>query len=318
MKLNAGSLFRFLAVTVVLLSASVMVSAYTLVMRDGRRVEIPDTFVVTNSMLTYEVSAGIQVTVQLAAIDVNATLRLNNDQRLTTRTAPVVEQSSRPVAATRTITNLDLENYRNARMDSEAAYEKRRQALGLPTVAEQQRQLEEASDRAREQAIKVRSNEAQSEFYWRQRASELRAELNATDARIQTVRRMLDETPQGYSFGTFSTFVPNTFGVSPFPSPRPARPAVLQPRSGGFNLRINAPLGTQGRIALNTRNRFGQRQGALLAIPFQQGDYGLDRVSLLNQLNELTIYRSGLQSRWRDLEEEARRAGAYPGWLRTF
>jgi len=37
---------------------------------------------------------------------------------------------------------------------------------------------------------------------------------------------------------------------------------------------------------------------------------------LFIQLNDLLSQRAGMQARWRDLEEEARRAGAYPGWLR--
>jgi phage tail protein X len=318
---------RVVAVLSIVLITSVGAAAYTLVMRDGRRVEIPDTFVVTNSTLTYKVAPEIQVTVQLASVDIAATHKLNNDQRgrLLTRTdVPPAKSSQSP----RTITNRDLETYRKARVESEVAYEKRRKELGLPSIAEQQRQLNEVADRAREQAIKTLANETQSESYWRQRASELRAEMSATDARIQSVKRILDETPGGYSFGALTTVVPTTFGLpfglSPFPAQRIARPGVFQPRTGGtsLNLRVGVPLGNQGRLVLNARrfdgprhfNRFGQ--GVVLAVPFQQADYGSERWNLVNQLNELTVYRATLQSRWRDLEEEARRAGAFPGWLR--
>jgi len=57
----------FLALTV---SA---VNAYTVVLRDGRRVEIPNEFTVTNSTLTYDVGNGIQVTLQLNTVDIAAT-----------------------------------------------------------------------------------------------------------------------------------------------------------------------------------------------------------------------------------------------------
>jgi len=46
------------------------VSAYTVVMRDGRRVEIPNEFAVTNSTLTYDVGSGMQVTIQLNTVDI--------------------------------------------------------------------------------------------------------------------------------------------------------------------------------------------------------------------------------------------------------
>jgi len=54
----------------------------------------------------------------------------------------------------------------------------------------------------------------------------------------------------------------------------------------------------------------------LLAYPIQTTDYSYERSELVNQLNELEMTRTGFIVRWRELEEEARRAGAYPGWLR--
>src|SRR5829696_4110897 len=56
-------------------------NAYTVVMRDGRRVEIPNEFTVTNSTLTYEVGPGIQITIQVATVDVAATEQANGQPR---------------------------------------------------------------------------------------------------------------------------------------------------------------------------------------------------------------------------------------------
>ena len=66
----------FFAVVFLALTVSA-VNAYTVVMRDGRRVEIPNEFTVTNSTLTYEVSNGFQVTIQLNTVDIAATERAN-------------------------------------------------------------------------------------------------------------------------------------------------------------------------------------------------------------------------------------------------
>jgi hypothetical protein len=41
-----------------------------------------------------------------------------------------------------------------------------------------------------------------------------------------------------------------------------------------------------------------------------------ERSQLITQFNELGAARAGLSARWRELEDEARRAGAPPGWLR--
>ena len=54
-------------------------SAYTVVMRGGRRIEIPAQFSVTKTTLTYEAAPGIQITLQMAAIDITATERANNE-----------------------------------------------------------------------------------------------------------------------------------------------------------------------------------------------------------------------------------------------
>src|ERR1043166_8581583 len=56
-----------------------VVDAYTVVMRDGRRVEIPNEFTVTNSTLTYQMGNGIQVTMQLNTVDIGATERANRE-----------------------------------------------------------------------------------------------------------------------------------------------------------------------------------------------------------------------------------------------
>ncbi|HLO00916.1 MAG TPA: hypothetical protein VK208_20830, partial [Pyrinomonadaceae bacterium] len=45
-------------------------------------------------------------------------------------------------------------------------------------------------------------------------------------------------------------------------------------------------------------------------------DFSYDRNFLITRFNELAATRAGLSARWRELEDEARRAGAPPGWLR--
>src|SRR5215213_6301561 len=148
-----------------------VVNAYTVVMRDGRRVEIPDEFTVTNSTLTYPVSNGFQITIQLNAVDVAATERANGQAAgslLQKAAAPQAAPApqTRPRAG-RSITNKDLEVYRKARVENELAYEKERQELGLPSAEERRREIAAIEDRTLEQ---VRSMRAQEESYWRSRA----------------------------------------------------------------------------------------------------------------------------------------------------
>lgn len=90
-KVLFAALFLFLTVSVV--------NAYTVVMRDGRRVEIPNQFAVTNSTVTYDVDNGIQVTIQLNTVDTGATERANGEAQgafLRKATAPQVPVESVP------------------------------------------------------------------------------------------------------------------------------------------------------------------------------------------------------------------------------
>jgi hypothetical protein len=190
----------FFVVVFLALSVSA-VNAYTVVMRDGRRVEVPNEFTVTNSTLTYEVSNGFQVTIQLNAVDIPATERANGEptgsllQKAGARTnVPNAPQTQ--ARAGRSITNQDLEVYRKARVENET----RRGELGLPSLEDRQREVAVIEDRTVEQ---VRSMRAQEEAYWRSRADALRAE---NEAQVEVLRQRSQETPFSYSFGAFPGF----------------------------------------------------------------------------------------------------------------
>src|SRR5713101_5579893 len=134
--LPIGSLFtrrlfaRIAAAAILLLTLSVVASAYTIVLRDGRRIEIASEFTLTKSTLTYEIAPGISRTVQLILVDVAATERANNEA--SGSFAKHAKQSSTTPPPTllpraqRTLTNRDLQSIQERRIESERAYEKRR------------------------------------------------------------------------------------------------------------------------------------------------------------------------------------------------
>jgi hypothetical protein len=190
----------FLALTV---SA---VNAYTVVMRDGRRVEIPNEFTVTNSTLTYAVGNGFQVTIQLNTVDIAATERANGQQTgslIQRATAPADVPVAPQKRAGRSITNQDLEVYRKARVENEIAFEKERKELGLPSAEERRREVADIEDRTLEQVRRMRDQE---EAYWRIRAEAARAEMAASQA--QFGRRGPDEASFGHPFAGYSGFWP--------------------------------------------------------------------------------------------------------------
>ena len=183
-KVLFAALFLFLTVSVV--------DAYTIVMRDGRRVEIPNEFTVTSSTLTYDVGKGVQVTVQLNTVDIAATERANGEARgsFLTKAKANVEGApqTRRAGAGRSVTNTELEKFRLARVESE----NQRKALGLPSLEERQRETEAIEDRTMEQ---VRSMRAQEEAYWRSRADALRAEMSANEAQFGSLRQQPSDVP---------------------------------------------------------------------------------------------------------------------------
>lgn len=101
----------------------------------------------------------------------------------------------------------------------------------------------------------------------------------------------------------------------------------------GPQLTVRAGIGggaVRGQVFLNTRGArggFGHPFGfppgvfaqplTVIGSPYPGYSFADDdRSELLARLRELELERAGLQARWRVLEDEARRAGALPGWLR--
>lgn len=169
-------------------------SAYTVVLRGGKRIQIPAKFFVTSTVLSYEVSPGMNITLQLAAIDIAETERVNNEpagsfaQRIhessesqrTTKPAREVRAHSVP-----TITNGDLEGYRTARLENEKAYEQTRRGAGFPSAEERRERVERESAAAQE-FVQKRFLELQQESATQQRIDQLEREVQRIDMRVDS------------------------------------------------------------------------------------------------------------------------------------
>ena len=198
----AGALSLLLVVTA---------SAYTLVFRNGQRMEIPAEFTLTRTTLTYEISPGFNKTLQVALIDIAATERANgqsapavffskSNNRLQVRNQ-LLNQTRNLLRRqpSKTLSNRDLEGFRQRRIESERAYEKRRLELGLPTVAESRMRQEAESAGVREWLREKSRSSARDEAHWRGRARELRTEIASVDAGINYLRARLTEVNESSS-----------------------------------------------------------------------------------------------------------------------
>ncbi len=356
---------KVVCVSLIVLLVTVVANAYTVIMRGGRRVEIPARFVVTPATLTYEVTEGIQITIPMAVIDIPATEKANHElpgsllRRAKWGTADssgpkdLIEKQKAAPGGRRTITNRDLETSMRRRRENEAAYESRRKQLGLPSLEESRKQAAAEFDLVTTELAQKRIAERQSEDFWRARAAALRTEIAALDAELNYIRVRLDEVPfgaplgvSGGSFTSVGTIVGfgnvrgrGNFGGRPFGhfgggrsfhGQTTHRPNVyIAPRGPQLRARIGFGGGARrGRVFVNpgtfrqTRQvGFGSPFGVLPNIPVfgsvvQGYDFTYERSALITRFNELAAARAGLNARWRELEDEARRAGVAPGWLR--
>lgn len=338
LKIRHQSRVRILLIGVIVLMAVSTASAYTIVMRGGKRIEIPDQFLVTSQTVTYEAGTGIQVTLQLAAIDIAATEKANNEmagaflRRAAKGNRPVI--TGEAGNALRTITNRDLEASMVRRKLSEVAYEKRRQELHLPTVAESRKRVEAEAASIQSELKQKRTEAKEFELYWRERARALRAEMTAVDAQLSYLRSRLEEPAyqplNGFTSISVAPFISTGIGTGHgrfFPrSIGPTRPLVYSAPQLRARIGFGSGL-TRGRVLINRPNDFrhgaigfGVNQIPLVtsvgAFGYPGYDFSYERSALITQFNELATARAGLAARWRGLEDEARRAGAPPGWLR--
>src|SRR5438445_10792500 len=105
-----SALVKLVVALALLVTLAITASAYTLVFRDGRRMEIPSEFTVTRTILTYEISPGFTKTMQTILIDVAATERANHEApgsffKHAEETPTVTEPAPQ---TRRTLTNRDL------------------------------------------------------------------------------------------------------------------------------------------------------------------------------------------------------------------
>jgi hypothetical protein len=204
-----------LLATLLFLLLPVAADAYTLVLRSGRRVNVPDDFKVTPAAVVYEASPGFSVTVWLSNVDVAATERANAEpagnfaRRIKQEPgagvagpAPGAVDAARR-AAPRVVTNRDLEPSRLRREAQEAEYERTRRERGMPSTQELRRRSEEQDRRLHESA-----QESQAE-----RAEE---ELESVRSELFDVKRNLDELSLHLSQQTV-TYAPAYVSPSYYP-----------------------------------------------------------------------------------------------------
>lgn len=246
-------------------------SAYTLVLRSGRRVTIPDDFKVTPAAVIYEASPGFSVTVWLSNVDLAATEKANAEPA-GSFAGRVVREPKRDGAAgaqealkterrpgRRVITNKELEPARLRREEQEKEYERTRRERGMPSRQELQQRVEEEDRRLRE---------------WARQMSEARreAELESLRYEVINVRRDLYELNLHLSrqaAGPAPTYAPPDYYPYSYTQPAQIIAVPTFGRRGDFGRVGYRPHTYVRRWPHHTRTGYPFRP---LVGPFRNGD----------------------------------------------
>jgi hypothetical protein len=296
-------------------------SAYTLIMRDGRRVEIPDAFNVTATALTYEHAPGLSVTVFLSGVDIAATERANGEpagglRRRAAQSAPETQAAPVSTPARRTVTNDDLTAYRRARETYEATENRRRAAAGRPSLDEERQSLAKERLRQANEIEKINKENQEIENYWRNRAARLREEAAALDSQINSLSAYLNNSRAAgnYFAPSYGVIFTTGYGYQPKPRPRFTPDGAASFGNNGPGLRNPPALSVSAYPRPRRQFGYGYNQFIFFNNGNNYNSYETER--LQTRRAELQAERAALQARWEALQEEARRAGVPAGWVR--
>lgn len=216
-------------------------------------------------------------------------------------------------AQTKTVTNADLEQFRQKRVESEKKLREDYARMGFPSPEELDRQNRRRRAELEQYSTRLSDRRTQTQNDLIIRANILRTQIASIDAQINYLRG------QGNSYNNQS-FV-YSYGYAPYSYrrnrsvlPQIARLptnmravqeyAAMYPSSQSlYNQSIgNVPIGGN-----RSNNRGSNRGGYVAPIIVNNGNY------IQTEANRQLIYlqqtRAGLLAGWRILEEEARRAG---------
>ena len=228
---KACSMTKVALTCVLMLILSGASQAYTIVLRSGERIEIPEIYSVTQTALTYEIAAGFYRTILLNVINFAATEMANNEApgsfSLKSRNEAGVtgDQSHRPQsdksqgAARPTLTNERIEASRRSNQASGQAYELQRRELPIISAEETERRAAEQLRRLQQLATEIEQQNGDTEAALSMQAQTLRYEFASVDAELDYYRARLAQATQPPSLVSLATPATTIAGIPPFAFP---------------------------------------------------------------------------------------------------
>ncbi|MDQ3181358.1 MAG: hypothetical protein M3Q33_12660 [Acidobacteriota bacterium] len=207
------------------------------------------------------------------------------------------------VSQTKTVTNGDLEQFRQKRLKAEKDYRENYEKLGFPSPEELERQNAESRRQLSELARRIEAENTQNRNYYKAQANALLAEIAAVDAQIAYLRGEVNRLPSRnyiYSYGYAPYF---------YRQRQPIDPNYIQPLPNLANNQIlinQYPYRNNHPAPIYNRRHYYPRG---YIVPTIIDDNSYQRSDVVSQLRYLERQRAGLLAEWRILEEEAHKVG---------
>lgn len=227
-------------------------------------------------------------------------------------------------AQTKTVTNEDLEKFRQQRVESEKQLKEKYAELGFPSPAQIEKQNAERRAAMEQVSDELRQRNAQAQNEIITQANELRAQIASVEAQINYLRNQ--QNPSGVYKGgtaTITGYLPygGYGGYGRYGGFRGNRTPLRQISRLPQNMRTVQEYGAMYPSSQSIYNqsigsvrigggRFGNRgyyRGGYVAPVIIGGTYGSNDLGA--QIDYLEQTRAGLLAQWNILEEQARRAG---------
>lgn len=236
--------------------------------------------------------------------------------------------------ARRTVTNADLEKYRQKRVRAEADYRANYEKLGMPSPEELEKQEAERQAWLAEYAQQAEAENQQTEGYFLARANQLKSQIIGVQAQINYLRGQIGNLPSPQNSPFISIDQLSTIGVvgvgvlsgggrGNYNLPRggvvtnaPNVQTAINSAASAPNPYVGTPLERTGvKVVIGQPNvirRGGYRR------PYFYGGYGVpyvvnnsysSREEMISDLRSLEQTKAGLLAQLEYLRDEARRAG---------
>ncbi len=216
----------------------------------------------------------------------------------------ILSAANLAASQTKTVTNSDLENFRQKRLKAERDYRENYEKLGFPSPAELERQNAESKRELAKLARRIEAENTQTENYYKSRANNLLTEIAAVDAQIAYLRGEVSRPPNRNYIYSFDYYAPYFYRRRQTVDPNYIQPL---PNLANNQILINQyPYRNNPRASIYNQRQYYPRSYNL---PIVIDDNSNGRSNVVSQLRYLEQQRARLFAEWRILEEEAHKAG---------